>query len=316
MEQDQPSMLLDRVPAHVLREVFGFLGDSDLARAEATCATFRQASRSESLWRDKLADKLGDQAKIVLPETLPHERCVRARRRLRPHRISSLFFSPPRQRPSRNATRADLLLVARAGTTTATSWKSPPGRPCSSSGWTRSPTRSPGTRKRAEKVRALHCTAARPRANVSASPNARRDRLGLARAPPRLTRPYRPLATSQRSTTPASSPRGTSIGAPPSGCVSRPRLSSRASLAAARARTTRCAAHARPRRIGFVTLAVPRFFSSFWKRRFSLSEPARGSARRRLRSALALPGRASLEPRVTRARRVFTPRARSPHRLD
>ena len=50
MEQDQPSMLLDRVPAHVLREVFGFLGDSDLARAEATCATFRQASRSESLW--------------------------------------------------------------------------------------------------------------------------------------------------------------------------------------------------------------------------------------------------------------------------
>ena len=134
MEQDQPSMLLDRVPAHVLREVFGFLGDSDLARAEATCATFRQASRSESLWRDKLADKLGDQAKIVLPEKLPHERCVRARRRLRPHRISSLFFSPPRQRPSRNATRADLLLVARAGTTTAKSWKSPPGRPCSSSG--------------------------------------------------------------------------------------------------------------------------------------------------------------------------------------
>lgn len=134
MEQDQPSMLLDRVPAHVLREVFGFLGDSDLARAEATCATFRQASRSESLWRDKLADKLGDQAKIVLPEKLPHERCVRARRRLRPHRISSLFFSPPRQRPSRNATRADLLLVARAGTTTAKSWRSPPGRPCSSSG--------------------------------------------------------------------------------------------------------------------------------------------------------------------------------------
>jgi len=74
MEEDEPSMLLDRVPAHVLREVFGFLGDSDLARAEATCATFRQASRSESLWRDKLADKLGDQAKIVLPEKLPHER--------------------------------------------------------------------------------------------------------------------------------------------------------------------------------------------------------------------------------------------------
>ena len=66
MEQDQPSMLLDRVPAHVLREVFGFLGDSDLARAEATCATFRQASRSESLWRDKLADKLGKQKNITI----------------------------------------------------------------------------------------------------------------------------------------------------------------------------------------------------------------------------------------------------------
>jgi len=62
-------------------------------------------------------------------------------------------------------------------------------------------------------------------------------------------------------------------------------------------------------------MAVPRF-PRFWKRRFSLSEPARGSACRRLRSALALPRRASLEPRVTRARRVFTPRARSPHRLD
>jgi hypothetical protein len=96
MEEDEPSMLLDRVPAHVLREVFGFLGDSDLARAEATCATFRQASRSESLWRDKLADKLGDQAKIVLPEKLPHERYARARRRLRRHRISLLLFSPPR----------------------------------------------------------------------------------------------------------------------------------------------------------------------------------------------------------------------------
>ena len=34
MEEDEPSMLLDRVPAHVLREVFGFLGDSDLARAD------------------------------------------------------------------------------------------------------------------------------------------------------------------------------------------------------------------------------------------------------------------------------------------
>ena len=102
MEQDQPSLLLDRVPAHVLREVFGFLGDSDLARAEATCATFRQASRSESLWRDKLANKLADQAKIVLPETLPHEKCVRTRRRLRLHRISSLLFWPPRQRASRS----------------------------------------------------------------------------------------------------------------------------------------------------------------------------------------------------------------------
>ena len=76
MEQDQPSMLLDRVPAHVLREVFGFLGDADLAAAAATCATFRQVCRSESLWRNILADKLGSQAGIVLPSELPDERCA------------------------------------------------------------------------------------------------------------------------------------------------------------------------------------------------------------------------------------------------
>ena len=52
-------------------------------------------------------------------------------------------------------------------------------------------------------------------------------------------------------------------------------------------------------------------FSSFLEKTFLSFR-----ACRRLRSALALPRRASLEPRVTRARRVFTPRARSPHRLD
>ena len=57
-------------------------------------------------------------------------------------------------------------------------------------------------------------------------------------------------------------------------------------------------------------------FSSFLEKTFLSFRAARGSACRRLRSALALPRRASLEPRVTRARRVFTPRARSPHRLD
>ena len=91
-----PCELMEKLPAHLLREVFGFLGDADLASVSATCKTFHQVCRSESLWRDKLADKLGDQAKIVLPEKLPHERCARARRRLPRHRISLLFFSPPR----------------------------------------------------------------------------------------------------------------------------------------------------------------------------------------------------------------------------
>lgn len=84
----EPSMLLDKVPAHVLREVFGFLGDSDLASAEATCATFRQAARSESLWRNQLANKLGDQANIVLPGKLANERYEHARRR---HLVFFLF---------------------------------------------------------------------------------------------------------------------------------------------------------------------------------------------------------------------------------
>ena len=104
MEQDQPSMLLDRVPAHVLREVFAPPWVTRIRRAEATCATFRQASRSESLWRDKLADKLGDQAAIVLPETLPHERCVRARRRLRrPNLVSFLFATAAALESQRDA---------------------------------------------------------------------------------------------------------------------------------------------------------------------------------------------------------------------
>lgn len=73
---EQPSLLLEKLPAHVLREVFGFLGDADLAAAAATCATFRQVCRSESLWRNILADKLGSQAGIVLPSELPDERCA------------------------------------------------------------------------------------------------------------------------------------------------------------------------------------------------------------------------------------------------
>ena len=104
MEHDQPSMLLDKVPAHVLREVFGFLGDSDLARAEATCATFRQASRSESLWRNQLANKLGDQANIVLPGKLAHERYAPARGHLVRNRILYLrsFAAAPRHAAARD----------------------------------------------------------------------------------------------------------------------------------------------------------------------------------------------------------------------
>jgi hypothetical protein len=98
MSDEQPSMLLDKVPAHVLREVFGFLGDPDLASAEATCATFRQAARSESLWRKQLANKLGDQANIVLPEKLPYERFVLAPGvpRERPNLVLFSFDTPSR----------------------------------------------------------------------------------------------------------------------------------------------------------------------------------------------------------------------------
>ena len=66
--------LLLELPSHLLREVFGFLDAKDVARAATTCNTFRQVSRSESLWRALLADKLGTQAEIVLPTSLPDER--------------------------------------------------------------------------------------------------------------------------------------------------------------------------------------------------------------------------------------------------
>ena len=94
---EQPSLLLEKLPAHVLREVFGFLGDADLAAAAATCATFRQVCRSESLWRNILADKLGTQADIVLPSRLPDERCARTRE-------SGTALWPP---PARHATDRD-----------------------------------------------------------------------------------------------------------------------------------------------------------------------------------------------------------------
>jgi len=54
--------------------VLGFLGAAEVARAETTCAAFREASRSEHLWRDMLAAKLSAQAEILLPSALPDER--------------------------------------------------------------------------------------------------------------------------------------------------------------------------------------------------------------------------------------------------
>ena len=74
-----PCELMEKLPAHLLREVFGFLGDADLASVSATCKTFHQVCRSESLWRNVLADKLGVQADIVLPSRLPDERCANPR---------------------------------------------------------------------------------------------------------------------------------------------------------------------------------------------------------------------------------------------
>jgi len=71
--QDEPCLVVD-LPSHLLQEVLGFLGAADVARVAMTCAAFRQASRSESLWRRLLAAKLGTQAEIVLPSALPDER--------------------------------------------------------------------------------------------------------------------------------------------------------------------------------------------------------------------------------------------------
>jgi hypothetical protein len=62
------------LPLHVLQVVLGCLGAADVASAAMTCATLRQASRSEPLWRGLLAAKLGPQAEIVLPSALPDER--------------------------------------------------------------------------------------------------------------------------------------------------------------------------------------------------------------------------------------------------
>jgi hypothetical protein len=69
-----PPCLVLTLPSHLLQEVLGFLAAEDVARAATTCAAFRQASRSEHLWRGLLAAKLGKEAEIVLPRFLPDER--------------------------------------------------------------------------------------------------------------------------------------------------------------------------------------------------------------------------------------------------
>lgn len=66
-----PCLLLS-IPSHLLREVFRFLEPADVAKAAMACNSLRQVSRSESLWRDLLAAKLGHQANIVLPTYLPN----------------------------------------------------------------------------------------------------------------------------------------------------------------------------------------------------------------------------------------------------
>jgi len=55
---EDPPCLVQTLPSHVLQEVLGFLGAADVARAAMTCAAFRQASRSEHLWR-RLLSALG-----------------------------------------------------------------------------------------------------------------------------------------------------------------------------------------------------------------------------------------------------------------
>jgi len=69
-----PLCLVLALPIHLLQEVLGFMGAVDVASAASTCAAFRQASRSERLWRGLLGAKLGTHADVVLPRTLPGER--------------------------------------------------------------------------------------------------------------------------------------------------------------------------------------------------------------------------------------------------
>ena len=52
-----PSMLLEKLPAHVLRDVFGFLGPGDVARAACACPAQGAAQRTVSQSIDATAAK-------------------------------------------------------------------------------------------------------------------------------------------------------------------------------------------------------------------------------------------------------------------
>jgi hypothetical protein len=62
---------MHELPRDVVVEIVARLeNERDLAACARSCAAFRSAARSESVWRKLLANKLGAEASVVLPKRL------------------------------------------------------------------------------------------------------------------------------------------------------------------------------------------------------------------------------------------------------
>ena len=64
----------NELPRDVVVEIVARLdSERDLAACAATCSTFRRATRTESVWRNLLANRLGAESTVVLPKRLVGE---------------------------------------------------------------------------------------------------------------------------------------------------------------------------------------------------------------------------------------------------
>ena len=64
----------NELPRDVVVEIVARLdSERDLAACAATCSTFRRATRTESVWRNLLAKRLGAELTVVLPKRLVGE---------------------------------------------------------------------------------------------------------------------------------------------------------------------------------------------------------------------------------------------------